>query len=356
MAKRPPSKSTWQTLSPNVRRALTTAIESNVPSQSLAFYARWWQLETWLRWLVYTELSAAHGRSWIDHLAPQAASRADREAVENAYMASPDSADLLTFLDVSHLFAVIDARWDLFASYLPPLVRWQGAVDELRQLRHRSAHCRRPHPDDLARLEQRLRDLEPGALRAVRSYHREFDVNRRLRDPVVKGWHRQHHPVAARLVDHAWRQYETSIRVSYTLRPWATPPTGRISGTSGAFWYVRFQGRGGRYLLPQDFWGDYYLDRPCAGGRPARDYIVHAVQSDPTGLTATFAAADAADAVSDAIGACFDAFLGSGGWDGGVELWDTWDRETDDLDSRVQVHTPLARADLERDHDFAIFG
>ena len=69
----------------NVRRSLSTAIAHGVPPLSIAFYSRWWQLETWLRWLVYTELSAAHGRQWQAHLGPRAERLAQKEAAENAY-------------------------------------------------------------------------------------------------------------------------------------------------------------------------------------------------------------------------------------------------------------------------------
>lgn len=43
-------------------RALEATVGHWLPPESLALYARWWQLETWLRQLAYVELRARDGR------------------------------------------------------------------------------------------------------------------------------------------------------------------------------------------------------------------------------------------------------------------------------------------------------
>lgn len=43
----------------SVLSALVRAVTAGVPAEALGFFARWWQLENWLRLLVYLELRAA---------------------------------------------------------------------------------------------------------------------------------------------------------------------------------------------------------------------------------------------------------------------------------------------------------
>lgn len=119
--------------------------------------------------MVYVELRARYGPQWREALTGRAPARAAIDA-RNAYMASADADDVLAYSHVSDLFSLIEDQWDLFEHYVLPRNRWVGRTDELRELRNRNAHCRRPHRDDVARLEQTLRDLEPGAIKFYRSY------------------------------------------------------------------------------------------------------------------------------------------------------------------------------------------
>lgn len=331
--------------------AIERAQASGVPVEALGFYSRWWQLETWLRTFAYIELRTMYGRGWVQHLAESAPTRAARDQV-NAYMASPDAENPLAYLDVFDLFALIDddEHWWLFEPCLPPRLRWRGSVDELRALRHRNAHCRRPHRDDLGRLEQFLRDLEPGARRALSSYWTTHAIDSSVRDAVVRAWFKKRHPDAARLVDHARRQYEASLHISVSSRPWAEYVGGNnVTGRRGLIWHVRFQFFGGRLITPKAFWKSQHLSRA-----DTRHLILHAMHSDPTGVTVTFAAVDDGASVADAIGACFDAVLAESDPWGSHDVWENWTDGSDGLDARVQVETALALAD--RELPFTIFG
>jgi hypothetical protein len=199
-------------------------IAGGVPPSALAVYGRWWQLETYLREVAYTELRAAFGASWAEHVGGAAATRAERDQI-NAYMASADADEPLAYADASVLFALVKNKWELFEPVLLPQVRWEGLVDELLSIRNRSAHCRRPHRDDLARLEQSLRNLEPGA----REFYRSYTQAQRLRpdeeDPVVDAWLGKSHPSAQRLVEHGQEQYDVSFRLSISTRPWRMSET-----------------------------------------------------------------------------------------------------------------------------------
>jgi hypothetical protein len=80
---------------PNLPRILS----SGVPPQALAFYGRWWQLETWLREMVYVELRSRYGLRWTDYLQGRVPKRAASDE-DNAYMASADAGELITYADV----------------------------------------------------------------------------------------------------------------------------------------------------------------------------------------------------------------------------------------------------------------
>ena len=50
--------------SEEARKAADRAVSHGVSSEALAVYARWCQVENWLRLLLYLELRAKHGRDW----------------------------------------------------------------------------------------------------------------------------------------------------------------------------------------------------------------------------------------------------------------------------------------------------
>jgi hypothetical protein len=310
--------------------AIDRAFDARVSPLATAIYARWWQLETWLRWLVQIELRAAFGSDWESHLGDRAAAFAQRDQ-ENAYMPSPDQS-LITYLDGGTLFRLIldPAHWPLFEPSLLKRSRWEGLSDELIALRNRTAHCRRPHEDDLNRVEQALKTLEPGARRALIAFNEQSPVV--AADGVVaEAWVDGVHPDARRLVEHARKRYDTDFRLMASARPWAPTDLGR-GWLWHAEWFIHE-----RMLPPRSFWESTYLD-----SRGAREHIVQVTQHDDYHIAIAFAAADDPHAVADSIGSCFDAVVGSlsprsrkepaFGW-----LW----REAAQLDARVQSGNPL---------------
>ena len=82
-------------------RELERILGSGVPGEAIAFYGRWWQLETWLRDMVYVELRSRYGAGWRDELDEIAHKRARRED-RNFYMTSADSEELLAYADVAY--------------------------------------------------------------------------------------------------------------------------------------------------------------------------------------------------------------------------------------------------------------
>jgi len=114
---------------------------------SLALYARWWQLETWLRELAYLETRALGLQQWAGLVDPSNKRQRDDSAL--SHMLGPDSESTLAFFDYSRLLKLIGERWDLFENALISRASWEGRQSDLGPVRNRIAHARRPHRDDL---------------------------------------------------------------------------------------------------------------------------------------------------------------------------------------------------------------
>lgn len=207
------------------------------PRLATVIYGRWWQLETWLRSLCYVELRAKYGAAWSRCL-NRSAERYSKNDTRHTHMASPDAHDSLAYMDASALLKLIADEWDIFSDVLLHRPVWEGRMDELLNLRNRIGHCRRPHGDDLARLEQMLRDLESGAYNAVCAFNNREMPMQTSRDPMAKAWRRGTHPDAQRLLSHAERKYDVGFRLEYSWRPWRPADEGKqLSGESGVIWH-----------------------------------------------------------------------------------------------------------------------
>ena len=331
-------------------RSIQSAVGSGVPVDAVAFFARWWELETFLRELVYLEMSASRGQGWQKFIDRKFLDRAEQD-VKNRYMDSPDADNPLAYLDTSALFRLIGSPecWPLCEPSLLPRVRWEGFVDALTDLRNRNAHARRPHADDLARLEQALRDLEPGARTAFAAFNRQERWWEDQDDPVATAWVTGEHEDARRLVAHAERRYGIDFALWSSDRPWSLPVEGPISGLPGHLWHAEWVLHDGRFLSPREFWLDSHLDRPGV-----RDLIVHVVQDHDALVSVSFAAVDEPVAVSNAIGACFDAVISASHAHIPERRRARWRQEATGLDVRVQVDSALSM--MTDDAPFRIFG
>jgi hypothetical protein len=336
----------WAGLPEPVRSALASSWSIGVPGYASALHARWWQLETWLRSAAYVELRSKFGSSWTKQISQKALRYARNEA-RLAYMPSPDAELLLAYLDVNDLFDLIDEHWDLLQTSLIDGEVWRGRTKELRPIRHRIAHCRRPHVDDLSRIEQCLRDLEHGAFRAVTSFNDQRQPDADLDDPIVAAWVRREHPDARRLVQHAELNYEVYFRLAYSRRPWSqgmrikgTP----ISGSPGYLWHATFIIRGDGFEVA-DLWNDHDISRPIT-----RNSIVYLCTDSPHSVDISFAAVDDPEQIANSIGDCFDSVLNASrlGWRGdrSKDAQEKWVERARNLDPRVQVSTAWSMVDI----------
>lgn len=312
-----------------------------MPEEALRFFARWWQFETYLREVAYLELRARDGENYEAAIDKGALSLARRDQ-ENDYMASADR-DPLAYLDAGRLLDLIRAHWPLFEKTLLPEERWTAATGLIKTLRNRVSHCRRPHGDDLGRLRQLLRDLEHGA-RIFYSSATTAEIEVPRRDPMAKAWIKGRHPVAARLLDHARRQYDTRFHLHASRRPWAPEATQTISGVEGYLWHASWI-LGGRELRAEPLW------RSIEERQGTAQRIVHLLMPSPFQATATFAAVDPTEPVADAIGGVFDSVLEtSTAMRPGLDIDHGWSEAARELPAKVQTYSPLALFDAYHPH------
>src|SRR6266568_3630987 len=51
-----------------LRRSISSGWRGDVPAIATALYGRWWQIDTWLRSLVYVELRTNFGPVWVNEI------------------------------------------------------------------------------------------------------------------------------------------------------------------------------------------------------------------------------------------------------------------------------------------------
>lgn len=283
---------------PEVDQAIHFASYQGLTQGTLGAYARWWQLETWLRELVYVELRARDGIRWAETVKRAVGRQRPDQAF--THMSAADSENPIAYLDYSNLIEIISSNWDLFSYALPVQSSWDGRQPDLTRIRHRLAHMRQPHKDDQKRIEQTLRDLERGAFIAAASYNSRWPLNpNRFIDPITDGWGRGDHRDDD-LRQHAEYKYDMTMNVEYSRRPWS-PATDTIG--SGYLWHVHF-------IVPEPridvlgFWRSPVFRR-------VRDRLVLLTSPDDHELKLSFSGADDPAETADAIGTALHAVLGS---------------------------------------------
>lgn len=229
-----------------------------LPERVLHTYARLWQLEIWLRRLVYVELRARFGDDWRSRVGNWEGSKdADKRLT---HMPTPED-DPLSYTQLSGLCKIVSSHWDMFSAVLPPQTIWNGKLEEIKQIRHRVAHFRVGHEDDLARVLQLLRDLDKGFWTFCTSYNDTQPVLPASRDPVVQHFLDFDPFPWSQVGDREWARIgcaDPNLRVAMTVevlkRPWATwamPAAGHAgllydvvitARSSGRLNYPRFLG------------------------------------------------------------------------------------------------------------------
>lgn len=124
-----------------------------------------------------------------------------------------------------------------------------------------------------------------------------------------------------------------------SIRPWADQRPGRL-------WHAEWRTTDG-FIDLRRFWEDGRLDE-------YRQLVIFVCQNYPTELSKSFSAADDEGVIADAIGAAFDAVLGSRIGHLDDRIWEAWDRGLHERDFRLQVKSAVSLA--YEDAPFTVFG
>jgi len=219
-----------------------------LPKRALSTYARLWQLETWLRRMVYVELRALRADDWDKGIDAEFPFKADKRL---RHMPTPEK-DVLSFITFPQLTRLISEHWSAFDCYLPPQNIWLAKLEEVSQIRNRIAHFRSVHQDDHPRVLQFLRDLDHGFWTFCTSYNNPQPVLPAANDPVTahflsydpfpwtetsdKKWMR---------IGHADPSMVLFVTVEVLRRPWAERKPS-ADGAAGYLYYVHIGAREGR--------------------------------------------------------------------------------------------------------------
>lgn len=153
------------------KKSKTPFTEGPVPQAALRLFQMAWQLENWLRTIVYVELRADR-LDWEEPV---------KKAVRNWPPSSLDGDKrqhhmathhemALSFLTFGELWAIISNNWSLFSEYFPPEKNTQAKIDEIKTIRNRIAHFREPHEHDVTRFELFIADIDAGLRKFCRRY------------------------------------------------------------------------------------------------------------------------------------------------------------------------------------------
>lgn len=188
-----------------------------VSDDTLKAFLRFYQLETWMREMVYLELKAFYGLDWWDK-AENALKRArvpvkltDRYVAKDkrhSHIATPEN-DPLWFISLDSLLKIVfdQKLWKLFGSYFTTKRLFRMRLEEILPTRNRVAHCRALHPSDVDRLQQFLRDFDSGFWNFCTSYGDRYAFSKHL----ARNYVHSHF--------NATESQDQDIDISYSVRP-----------------------------------------------------------------------------------------------------------------------------------------
>ncbi|MER8798300.1 hypothetical protein NKH75_29730 [Mesorhizobium sp. M0984] len=246
---------------------LTKDIWPPMPVGRLACYTKLWQLELWLREIVYVELNARYGSAWVDRIDVQSGKRVQKPSKKRSQSPAARSIQAdsrlthmptrerspLSYNTFDALLKTIGKHRRLFAPYLPARSIWDARLEEVRQIRNRVAHFRNGHPSDLQRVNQVLDDIDKGVWTFVSSYNDAQPIYPAHRDAVAKHfitldpfpWSAAGDGIARFGI--APPDMRLGVTIEALRRPWLLAKQTRpIAGKYGYLYDVRITARQGR--------------------------------------------------------------------------------------------------------------
>jgi len=221
--------------------------------ERLVTYARLWQLETWLRYMVYVELQAKYGTDWHNHVQGNEGSSKKNDK-DLTHMPSPEETKL-SFISFSLLCKTIENEWAQFGPYLPPQTIWKAKIEEVSQVRNRIAHFRRGHKDDLQRVLQLLRDLDAGFYHFCTSINSSlFSLSQDTNDPIIQS-SASLNPYVKRGPEVHHLADRLEIKLEIVPRPWSAMPNDYkdVVGKPGFFYDLNIHAYSNRIFHYENF-------------------------------------------------------------------------------------------------------
>jgi hypothetical protein len=230
-------------------------VPRHVPRDNLLVYSRIFQLESWLREMVYLELYAAFGSEWeaeyerrVGNKARRARGSRDRDK-RLSHMRTKEER-VLAYADIGDLFTVIyddsQRRVDpIFAAFFPPGEVLGSKLQEILFIRLRTMHCRTLHRSDHDRLVQFLKDVDQGFWHWCTSYNGSRIPNlAAIEDVVGKRFLERDPRPMTRVPDGSVRTSAggrvhddpVGMRLEYSARPCAQTGEWRRSPLGQASW------------------------------------------------------------------------------------------------------------------------
>src|SRR4051794_27527519 len=105
-----------------IQTDIPAQILERLPKDRLLLYAHLWELETWLREMVYVELVARYGGDWKAHIEGDS-DRAQEGDSRLRHMPTRERLSI-SYILFSQLQKTIAKQWELFSEYLPPEDIW----------------------------------------------------------------------------------------------------------------------------------------------------------------------------------------------------------------------------------------
>ena len=164
----------------------------------------------------------------------------------------PTRESLITsYIQLSSLIESISSNWELFKAYLPPKDIWNVKLIEYSQVRHRIAHFRLGHKDDLNRVEQLMRDVDNGFWHFCTSYNSDVPILPQSKDAVLREflplnpfpW-TEIQPKHWSRVGRADPNMTISATVEVMRRPWLSPShPAQVAGENGFLYDIMLTAR-----------------------------------------------------------------------------------------------------------------
>lgn len=169
------------------------------------------------------------------------------------HMPSPEM-NALSYSPLSALTKLIGNNWSCFERYFPPKGLWEAKLEEVSQIRNRSAHFRVGHSDDYQRLLQFLRDIDKGFWSFCTSYNTSRPFLPQAGDPVAAHFLEldpfpwtEVNPNEFGRVGIADQSLVIAVTVEALKRPWADASS-LVDGTPGHLYDIQLIARDGRKI------------------------------------------------------------------------------------------------------------